>query len=86
VAEASQGRPRGLAEQARFEQGAAKLGQRPPLAGLGTGVWDSTDDLRETWNLDREFRPDESDRVQEQAGASYALWQKGVERAKDWAE
>ena len=27
------------------------------LAGLGTGVWDSTDDLRETWELDREFTP-----------------------------
>ena len=27
------------------------------LAGLGTGVWDSTDDLRETWQLDRRFEP-----------------------------
>ena len=25
------------------------------MAGLGTGVWESTDDLRETWQLDREF-------------------------------
>ena len=31
------------------------------MAGLGTGVWESTDDLRETWKLDREFTPDESD-------------------------
>ena len=37
---------------------------RPPrlgaafLAGLGTGVWDSTDELRETWQLDRRFEPD----------------------------
>ena len=36
---------------------------RPPrlgaafLAGLGTGVWSSTDDLRETWQLDRRFEP-----------------------------
>ena len=36
---------------------------RPPrlgaafLAGLGIGVWDSTDDLRETWQLDRRFEP-----------------------------
>ncbi len=27
------------------------------LAGLGTGVWASTDDLRETWQLDRSFDP-----------------------------
>src|SRR5207342_197751 len=27
------------------------------LAGLGTGVWSSTDDLRETWQLDRGFEP-----------------------------
>ena len=27
------------------------------LAGLGTGVWSSTDDLRETWQLDRRFDP-----------------------------
>src|SRR5205085_1513925 len=27
------------------------------LAGLGSGVWDSVDDLRETWQLDREFQP-----------------------------
>ena len=27
------------------------------LAGLGTGVWSSTDELRETWQLDRPFAP-----------------------------
>ncbi|MFZ5847806.1 MAG: FGGY family carbohydrate kinase, partial [Actinomycetota bacterium] len=27
------------------------------LAGLGTGVWSSTDELRETWHLDRRFEP-----------------------------
>ena len=27
------------------------------LAGLGTGVWSSTDDLRHTWQLDRRFEP-----------------------------
>ena len=34
------------------------------MAGLGCGVWDSMDDLRETWKLDREFGPDESEEVQ----------------------
>jgi glycerol kinase len=27
------------------------------LAGLGSGVWSSTDDLREAWELDRRFEP-----------------------------
>jgi glycerol kinase len=56
------------------------------MAGLGTGVWDSKDDLRQTWKLDREFTPDESDEVKERTDAAYALWQKGVERSRDWAE
>ena len=56
------------------------------MAGLGTGVWESTDDLRETWKLDREFTPDQSDEVRERLGAAYALWKKGVERSKDWTD
>ncbi len=54
------------------------------MAGLGTGVWESTDELRETWKLDREFSPDAS--AHEAAEASYALWRKGVERSKDWTD
>src|SRR4029079_19313984 len=27
------------------------------LAGLGTGVWSSTDELRDTWRLERRFEP-----------------------------
>ena len=53
------------------------------MAGLGTGVWDSTDDLRSSWQLDRAFSPDPA--AQDRTAAAYALWQKGVERAKDWA-
>ena len=56
------------------------------MAGLGTGVWDSMDDLRETWKLDREFTPDESDEVKERSETAYAQWHKGVERAKEWTE
>ncbi len=56
------------------------------MAGLGTGVWDSMDDLRETWKLDNEFTPDESDEVKERSEAAYAQWHKGVERAKEWTE
>jgi glycerol kinase len=53
------------------------------MAGLGTGVWESTDDLRSSWQLDRSFSPDAA--AVERTAASYALWQEAVQRAKDWA-
>lgn len=52
------------------------------LAGLGTGVWASTDDLRATWQLDRRFEP-VADRTS--ADAAHARWLDAVERAKGWA-
>jgi glycerol kinase len=52
------------------------------LAGLGVGVWDSTDDLRETWQLDQRFEPS-ADRAA--PDAAYARWQDAVERSKGWA-
>ena len=53
------------------------------LAGLGAGVWGSTDDLRETWRLDRRFEP-ALDRPT--ADAAHAQWTRAVERAKGWAD
>ncbi|CAN5130949.1 glycerol kinase GlpK [soil metagenome] len=53
------------------------------LAGLGTGVWDSTDDLRQTWQLDRSFTPATS---RDSADAGYARWLHAVERAKGWTD
>ncbi|WP_017622297.1 FGGY family carbohydrate kinase, partial [Nocardiopsis chromatogenes] len=50
------------------------------LAGLGTGVWSSTDELERTWNLDRRFEPGERD------DAQYRRWRTAVERSKGWAE
>jgi glycerol kinase len=52
------------------------------MAGLGTGVWSSYDELRETWNLDRRFEP-AGDR--EDADARWARWKDAVERSKGWA-
>jgi glycerol kinase len=52
------------------------------LAGLGTGVWSSTEDLRETWTLDRRFAP-AADRGA--ADAAHARWRDAVERSKGWA-
>ena len=51
------------------------------LAGLGTGVWDSTDQLRDTWQLDRRFEPTGDPDVSE---AAYGRWTRAVERAKGW--
>jgi glycerol kinase len=50
------------------------------LAGLGTGVWDSTDELRATWALDRRFEP-----AAERDEAAYERWRSAVERSKGWA-
>ncbi|HTW18994.1 MAG TPA: glycerol kinase GlpK [Mycobacteriales bacterium] len=44
------------------------------LAGLATGVWSSTDDLRDTWQLDRRFEPAERD------DAGYQRWQDAIAR------
>lgn len=52
------------------------------LAGLGTGVWSSTDELKATWQLDARFEP-ANDRGD--ADARYARWQEAVERSKGWA-
>ena len=52
------------------------------LAGLGTGVWSSTEELRQTWHLDRRFEPS-GDRSA--ADAAHAKWRDAVERAKGWA-
>ena len=49
------------------------------LAGLGVGVWESTDDLRETWQLDQRFEP-AADRAT--ADAAYARWQDAVRRSR----
>ena len=52
------------------------------LAGLGVGVWGSTDELRETWQLDRSFTPS-PDRAA--ADAAHRRWTAAVERSKGWA-
>ena len=51
-------------------------------AGLGAGVWSSTDELKATWALDRRFEPS-GDR--EVVDAAHARWRDAVERAKGWA-
>jgi glycerol kinase len=55
------------------------------LAGLGVGVWDSPDDLRETWHLDARFEPTTDADARAAADAAYARWQEGVRRSLAWA-
>src|SRR5438132_10383951 len=49
------------------------------LAGLAEGVWSSTEELSETWLLDKEFNPSSPD------PALYEGWTRAVERARGWA-
>jgi len=51
------------------------------LAGLGAGVWSSTDELKETWALDHRFDP-AGDR--KDADRAHKRWRTAVERAKSW--
>jgi glycerol kinase len=50
------------------------------LAGLGTGVWSSQQELADTWKLDRSFTP----RAGVRDDGSYAQWTRAVERSKSW--
>jgi glycerol kinase len=51
------------------------------LAGLGAGVWSSTEELKGSWRLDRRFEPA---RDRASADAAHARWRAAVERAKGW--
>ena len=52
------------------------------LAGLAVGYWESLEDVRRNWALDREFRPSIAAADRERL---YAGWKKAVERSLDWA-
>jgi glycerol kinase len=50
------------------------------LAGLGTGVWASTDELAQTWALDRRFEPEPGRRDD----GRHDRWRDAVGRAGGW--
>lgn len=52
-------------------------------AGLAVGFWQSTDEMRQNWGVDKTWQPAEDDTART---ANYALWKKAVTRAFDWAE
>jgi glycerol kinase len=49
------------------------------LAGLGAGVWASTEELARAWKSDATFNPEPVD------AADYLRWRTAVERSKGWA-
>ncbi len=51
-------------------------------AGLAVGYWDTVDELRDNWQIDREFEPEADAAV---VDAQYERWDEAVERSKDWA-
>jgi glycerol kinase len=50
------------------------------LAGLGTGVWGSTDELTQTWALDRRFEAEPGRRDKDR----YDRWREAVGRTAAW--
>ena len=52
-------------------------------AGLATGFWESLDDLRKNWGIDRVFKPQWDDARREEG---YAGWKRAVERARGWVQ
>jgi glycerol kinase len=53
------------------------------LAGLAEGVWSTTDEIATQWALDREFTPGPA---VDAADATYAQWQRAVERSRGWEQ
>jgi len=52
------------------------------LAGLAVGVWDSTDEIAATWQLERRFEP-----AMDRAARDRLVdrWRRAVERSRGWA-
>ena len=51
-------------------------------AGLAVGYWESINELRSNWQIDREFEPEMEP---EGADEMYGRWDAAVERSLDWA-
>lgn len=52
-------------------------------AGLATGFWKSTDELREHWQVDKTFNPEIPKDIREK---KYVGWQKAIGKSKGWVE
>jgi glycerol kinase len=52
-------------------------------AGLATGFWTTTDELRDNWNESKRWLPHATD---EQRTVGYRRWKKAVDRTLDWVD
>ncbi|WP_267639821.1 glycerol kinase GlpK [Haloarchaeobius amylolyticus] len=52
-------------------------------AGLAVGYWDTVDELRDNWQVDREFSPDADEAEMDR---KFGRWHDAVERSLDWAK
>jgi glycerol kinase len=52
-------------------------------AGLAVGFWESTDDMRVNWGMDKIWTPDKDSNASTEL---YAQWKKAVTRTFDWIE
>ncbi|NLT73498.1 MAG: glycerol kinase GlpK [Chloroflexi bacterium] len=53
------------------------------MAGLAAGYWSGLDDLKQNWQVQREFSPSWSE---ERRLAAYAGWKRAVGRARGWLQ
>ncbi|WP_248909542.1 glycerol kinase GlpK [Halocatena marina] len=51
-------------------------------AGLAVGYWNNLEELRDNWQVDREFTPEMNT---DEVDAKYDRWSDAVERSLDWA-
>ena len=51
-------------------------------AGLAVGYWSDLEELRENWQVDRTFEPDEASDTED----NYEQWLRAVERSLSWAQ
>jgi len=52
-------------------------------AGLAVGYWETLEELRSNWQVDREFEPE---MAESEADRKHRRWSDAVERSLDWAE
>jgi glycerol kinase len=52
-------------------------------AGLATGFWENTDDLRANWVCEKEWKPTMDEKTRERL---FTAWKKAVTRTFDWVE
>jgi len=50
-------------------------------AGLAVGYWDTVDELRNNWQIDRSFEINEDADIE----VNYDRWKDAVARSEDWA-